>query len=136
MVPWRTVFFAVNFSGSLLVAGICVLGICLPFAGGGSPYGLVIGVILIGPAIALSVAEWLLYARRVKRLERPLGIVSGNAAGVTVFLFAINAANAFANGSSAAVGTWLGIALASLAAAGYGLWCCWLRMNGRTLASD
>ena len=133
MVPWRTVFFAVNFGATVLFVIVCVASVGETVVGGGSPFAFAGAVCFAWPAIAFGVAEWFLHVRNARSLERPLGIVCGLVGGLAIFAFVSNAAESSAKGGSPGVGFWLGFGAICLAIALYGLWCCWLRVRRRTL---
>jgi len=92
MVPWRTVFFAVNFGTTVLFVIACVVGVGEWLVVGGSPFAFLGAVCFIGPALAFGITEWLLYVRKVRNLERPLGVVCGLVGGLAIFAFISNAA--------------------------------------------
>src|SRR5688572_1194455 len=132
MVPWRTVFVAINFSAAVLFVIMCLVSVGESLAGGGSPFAFVGGVCFIWPALALGVCEWFLHVRSVRSLERPLGVVCGLVGGLAIFVFISNAAEATVKGGSPGILFWLGFGAVCFAIAAYGLWCCWLRVRRRT----
>jgi hypothetical protein len=133
MVPWRTIFFAVNFALSISMVGICVGALAEVFGGGGSPGSLMGGMCFIWPAAVCAIAEWALYFRNVRWLERPLGIFAGLVGALTFFALVTNAGEAIVKGDSPGIGAWFGFGSICLALAAYGLWCAWLRIRRRTL---
>ena len=131
MVPWRVIFFGVN-----LTACLGWIALTTQFFAGESDlsiFGLVLGAIMASPAIAVALAEWLLFARRMPRLERPLGIVAGLVGALALFALVVNAGEALVNGGSPNVLFWLGFGSICLAISAYGFWCCWLRVRRQTL---
>jgi hypothetical protein len=44
MVPWRTVFFAVNFGAVIVFVRVCAIGVVDSLSGGGSPFAFLGGV--------------------------------------------------------------------------------------------
>jgi hypothetical protein len=131
MVPWRTIFFAVNVSAALgmvvTIAGWLVASSAPDLS------TLVVGCVLSAPFLTFVVAEWLLFARRVVRLERPLGIVPGIVGGLSLFAFFSNLGEAVVHHSSPGLLFWCVFGLACSSVAVYGSWCCWLRVRHRTL---
>lgn len=142
MVPWRTVFFAVNFGTTVLFVIACVVGVCEWLVVGGSPFAFLGAVCFVGPALAFGITEWLLYVRKVRNLERPLGVVCGLVGGLAIFAFISNAAEAAVKGGSPGVWfwpyvwLWFGFGTVCVAVAAYGLWCCWLRVRRRTFPEE
>jgi hypothetical protein len=129
MVPRRTIFFAVNFALSVSMVAICVGALAEVFGGGGSPGSLMGGVCFIWPAALCAIAEWALYFRKVRRLERPLGIFAGLVGALALFALVTT----IVRGDSPGMGAWFGFGSICLALAAYGLWCAWLRIRRRTL---
>jgi hypothetical protein len=131
MVPWRVIFFPVT-----LAACLGWIALTTHFIAGESDlsvFAFVLGTLMASPAIAVAVAEWLLFARRMPRLERPLGMVAGLVGALAVFALVANAGEALAKGGSPGVLFWLGFGSVCLAIAVYGFWCCWLRVRRQTL---
>src|SRR5437867_3902834 len=100
MVPWRTVFFAVNFAAALLFILSCALSVGQNAYAGGSAFAFLGGVCFVWPAMAFAVGEWLLYVRKVQALERPLGVTCGLIGALAVFGFFSNLAEASSKGTS------------------------------------
>jgi hypothetical protein len=130
MVPWRIIFFGVNVAVCL---GWIVLTIQFVNGSELSVFAFLFGAIMAAPAVAVGVAEWLLFARHATRLERPLGILAGFIGALSLFGFVANAGEAVVKGESAGVLFWLGFGGICLTIAAYGFWCCWLRVHRRTL---
>jgi hypothetical protein len=125
----RTVFFVVNFGVSVMFAIICAICILiLPFDGG-SLFDLASALLCIAPASAIAIAEWMLFARRSRRLERPLGILCGAVGGFTLYGFAGNLSEAAVEGTTADLSFWLVFAAISATIGAYALWCCWYRLR-------
>jgi hypothetical protein len=136
MVPWRTVFFGVNFGAAALFVILCVVSMAESLVGGGSPFAFLGGVCFVWPALAFGVAEWSLHVRNARSLERPLGVVCGLVGGLAIFAFVSNAAEAAVKGGSPGILFWIGFGAACFAIAAYGLWCCWLRVRRRTFPEE
>jgi hypothetical protein len=131
MVPWRTIFFVINF-GVTMVVVLPSLAIIVDYLVVGVPSFAFFGaVIFIWPALAIGVGEWLLYVRNVRSLERPLGVVCGLVGVMAIYGFVMNAADAAVKGDSLDIGFWLVSGGKFFGIAAYGLWCCWLRVNSR-----
>jgi hypothetical protein len=131
MVPWRVIFFGVN-----LAACLGWIALATQFIAGESElsvFALLVGALMASPAIAVGIAEWLLFARRVHRLERPLGIIAGLVGALALFALIANAGEALVKGGSPGALFWLGFGSVCLAIAAYGFWCCWLRVRRQTL---
>jgi hypothetical protein len=130
MVPWRIIFFGAN-----LAACLGWIALTIQFIGESdlSVFALVLGAIMASPAIAVGIAEWLLFARRMPRLERPLGVIAGLVGALALFALVANAGEAFVKGGSPGALFWLGFGSVCLAIAAYGFWCCWLRVRRQTL---
>ena len=129
-MPWRAIFFAVNFAASVLFVISCIVAVGESLNGAGSPYALGGGVCFVVPAAAYGLAEWLLYVRNVRRLERPLGVVCGVVGAMAVFAFVANAGEAMTTPTSGGPGVlaW-GFAAACFGTAAYGFFCCWKRFT-------
>src|SRR3954467_4479548 len=125
MVPWRTIFFAVNFAAAVLVVLSCVAAIIEVYFGGRSPYSFAGGVCFVWPALAFGVSEWFLHVRSVRALERPLGIACGVVGSLVIFGFVSNAVEAISKGQAMSVGLlfWLGFGGVCVAIAAYAFWC-------------
>jgi hypothetical protein len=136
MVPWRTIFFAINFGAAVFFFVICLASVGESFVGGGSPFAFLGGVCFAGPAAAFGIGEWLLRMRNIRGLEGPLGLVCGLVGAMALFAFASNAAEAAVKGGSPGIRFWLGFGAVCFAIAVYGLWCCWLRVRHRTLPGE
>ena len=121
---------------TVLFVVMCAVAVGESLVGVGSGFALLGGVCFIGPAIAFGVAEWCLYVRNVRGLERPLGAVCGMIGGLAIFAFVSNAAEALARGGSLGEMFWLGFGATCLAVAVWGLWCCWLRVRRRTSPAE
>lgn len=138
MMPWRTVFFAVNFGATVLFVIACVVSIGESLVGGGSPGAFLGGFFFVWPAIAFGVAEWCLYVRKTRSLEQPLGVACGLVGGFAVFAFVSSAANAAPKGASPGSPDgpgglfWMVFGSVCFVVAIHGLWCCWLRVRRRT----
>jgi len=131
MVPWRVIFFAINFAACL--GWVALSAHFIATDADWSVFTAVIGAILASPGIAVAVAEWLLFARRVPRLERPLGVVAGLAGALGLFALIANAAEALGKGGSSGAFFWLWFGNICLVISAYGFWCCWLRVRRQTL---
>jgi hypothetical protein len=135
MTPWRTIFFAINFTMSVGMVAMCV-GVLVGSSGDASPGAFLGGVCFIWPAAAVAIAEWVLYFRKVRRLERPLGIFAGLVGTLALFALVSNAGEAIIKGDSPGISFWLGFGSICLCVAAYGLWCAWLRVRQRTLPEE
>ena len=129
MFPWRTIFFAINFGASVLMIAASLFGIAAGFAGVGNAPALLGGMLMIGPAILVAMAEWRLYVCKRHSLERTLGTAYGIVAGFIVFAFVSNVAEALYNGWFVGWGFLLGFSAVCMALAGYTFWCCWFRIR-------
>jgi hypothetical protein len=105
MVPWRVIFFAVNVAACV---GWIVLTAQFIGESGLGLFAFLIGAIMAAPAVAVGIAEWLLFMRRVTRLERPLGVLGGLVGALSLFGFVANAGEAAMKGGSPGVLFWLG----------------------------
>lgn len=129
MAHWRIIFFAINFAACL--GWVAVIAQFIAGESDGSVSSLLLGAIMAAPAIAVGIAEWLLFARRVPGLERPLGFLAGLVGVLALFAFVANATEA--KGGSPGALFWFGFGAICLTISAYGLWCCWLRVRRRTL---
>jgi hypothetical protein len=132
MAPWRVIFFAINSAACL--GWVVLTARFIATESDLSGLALVLGMIMASPAIVVAVAEWLLFTRRIPRLERPLGVLAGLVGALALFALVVNAAEAAVKGGSPGVWFWLGFGTTCLAIAAYGFWCCWLRVRRQTLA--
>jgi hypothetical protein len=130
LMPWRPVFFAVNFAGAIAFIMACVVAVGETFGGGGSPFAFLGGLCFVGPALAFAIAEWLLYVRNMRKLERPLGVACGGVAALAVFAFVSNTGEAIVyGGKSPSVIFWLDFGATCFSIAAYGFFCCWKRVR-------
>jgi hypothetical protein len=127
MVPWRAFFFAVNMAASLAVTSAAALAVR---RSDGSAVAFAIAAVVALLGVAVATAELLLFAWQVRRLERALGVLPG-IVGVLSFLMVIAQVPAVAlyGGSR---DEWA-LSVLFVAVAGYGSWCCYLRMRQRAL---
>jgi hypothetical protein len=135
-LPWRTIFFAINFGAAVLFVVGCAISVGESLVGGGSPFAFLGGACLVWPALAFGADEWFLYVRHARRLERPLGIACGLVGALALFAFIGNAAEAAAKGPSPGAAFWLVFGAACFGIAAYALWCGWLRVRRRTLPEE
>jgi hypothetical protein len=130
MLPWRVIFFGVNFAACL--GWIVLSALFIATESDRSLVAVVLGALMASPGVAIAIAEWLLFARRVPRLERPLGVLAALVGALALFALIANAAEAAVKGGAPGVLFWLGFASACLAIAAYGFWCGWLRVRRQT----
>jgi len=131
MPPRRAIFFGVNVAACL--GWIVLTSLFIATESDLSLLALVLGGVIASPAVAVAVAEWLLFARRMQRLERPLGILAALVGALALFALIANAAEAAVKGIAPGVWFWLGFAGVCLAIVAYGFWCGWLRVRRQTL---
>lgn len=132
MWPWRTIFFAIHVAACfafIVTVGFWVVDVS---AGRVSVLTVCAGLVMASPAIAVMMAEWLLFAKGYRKLETLLGIVAGLAGFMACFAFIANGVEAIVNGRSPGIGFWLLFGFVSLAMGAYGFWCCWLRVRHKT----
>src|SRR5690349_5545272 len=94
------------------------------------------GICFIWPASAFLIAEWILFFRNARRLERPLGICCGLVGALAVFALGSAVSDAVVHGASPGLAFWFGFTAVCLSVATYGLWCGWLRFSRRTLPQE
>jgi hypothetical protein len=85
------VFFAINFAASAGAFVLCLHGVIVVTAGidgESSPFALLGGICFLGPAFVLAVAEWLLFVRRAREMERSLGLVAFSIGALATFALA------------------------------------------------
>jgi hypothetical protein len=131
MLPWRVIFFGVNVSACL--GWIVLISLFIATESDLSLMAVVLGGVMASPAVAVALAEWLLFARRVPRLERPLGILAALVGALALFALVANAAEAAVKGGAPGLLFWLGFGSGCLAVAVYGFCCGWLRVRRQTL---
>ena len=131
MSAWRAIFFGIN-----LAACLSWIFITARFFAESDrdAFAAVMWTLVALPAVAVGVAEWLLFTRRAPRLERPLGIVAGLVGALAIFAFLANVAEVVHSSASPDVDFWLLFGAACLAVAAYSFWCSWLRTRRRTFA--
>ena len=131
MPPRRAIFFGVNVAACL--GWIVLTSLFIATESDLSLLALVLGGVIASPAVALALAEWLLFTRLVPRLERPLGILAGLIGALALLALVANAAEAAVKGIAPGLLFWLGFGSGCLAVAAYGFWCGWLRVRRQTL---
>jgi hypothetical protein len=134
-MPWRVIFFGVNFAAAM--GWVVMFADFIGRESDGSVFALVSGAVMASPGIVVMIAEWLLFARRVKALERPLGVLAGVVGALASFALITNAGEAaLKGGPSAGVLFWIGFTAVCLAISAYGFWCCWLRVRRQTVPEE
>jgi hypothetical protein len=133
VLPWGVIFFAVNLAASL--GWLTLTGISFARDSDWGFFTFLIAATMAAPAIALAVAEWLLFGRQIAWLERPLGIIAGLVGALALFALVANAGEAVAGGRSPGSFFWIGFGSICLGVATYAFWCCWLRVRRRTIAA-
>src|SRR2546430_2143731 len=98
MVPWRTIFFGLNSAACLGWIAIATLWLAEGSQGSIDLRSGVVGIVMASPAVAVALAEWLLYFRGKQKLERPLGIVAGLVGALACFGFLANVGEAVVKG--------------------------------------
>jgi hypothetical protein len=127
--PVRTLFFVINFGAAVLWCVLCIV-VIVQFSVGenSSPFALFGAICSVGPAIAVALAELILFLRGGRTLQRFLGCCCGLVGAFMVFGFLSNVFEAIAEGDSVGGGFWLVFGSVSVAIAGYGFWCCYYRL--------
>lgn len=137
MTSWRTIFFAVNFGAALLSVVMFVVVVAEWPYSLGSPFAFLGAAGGIVPALGFCLAEWLLYVRKARSLELPLGVICLAVGALAIFAFLATAAEALTDGEDAlGVRFWLIFGSICLTIAIYSFWCGWLRVRQRTFPSE
>jgi hypothetical protein len=134
-MQWRAIFFGVNFAAA--VGWVVSVADFIGDKSDGSTFALVTGAVMASPGIVVMVAEWLLFARRVRVLERPLGVLAGVAGALALIALITNASEAaLKGGSQVGVLFWIGFTGVCLGISAYSFWCCRLRVRRLTLPEE
>ncbi len=84
----------------------------------------------------MGALEWWLFFRRAKRLEVPLGIVSGLIAAFAIFGFLANLGEDQRGATPPPLRFWIGFGSVCFGIATYAGWCCYLRVTSRTFVES
>jgi hypothetical protein len=82
------------------------------------------------PALVFGIAEWFLYFRKFRSLEKPLGVICGIIGVLALVVVMGNAGEAIREGD------WLIFGATGISIAAYNLWCCWMRMHRWTFPEE
>jgi hypothetical protein len=131
----RTLFFLVNFAGSIgfMMMMAAVIGEAL---GGNSDVGMaaIAAVAFFGPALLIAVGEWYGYMRKSKYWEQGLGVFYGMLGVmflVGTVLSVLGVKEDPKAHAEASLAFWVVYLSISLSVITYLIWCCWYRMMRR-----
>lgn len=134
MFPWRTVFFAINLAAALGWVVLATMFVAEEVFDSNLA-AVIMWAAMGSPGFAVAIAEWRLFSRRSRSLERALGVLAGCVGALAVFAWISNVIDAAPRKSPSAA-FWIVFSTTCLTIAVYGIWCCWLRVRHRTLPEE